>query len=357
MLPTSPRRLTVVEQLITRSRLPYSLGSLALSLIMGLPGLLLIGLLDTGDITIAAQRVFTPYTNRPAWTGILDPLVNTAIIFYMLLTIRFMRNKLATAETQLGSLTTDGGTSLHWIFHHVSSTRAQLATSLLLFISITLLPQTYPGSTNLTPTSPQAITAALIITAIFYVTVGTFVWVYISTLWGLHRFGKQPLRLKHYQEDRLLGTGAIGSLSLTLAISYYAVIGPVTFESLVLSPDPTGYATLFPLVLLGGIMFFLPQVSLHRQMQTTKEHEEQRVRAQLSQLTLQDKQKDSNRMEDLPHQVDRLIQLEMLRLNEKRLQEVPSWPFDKKTLEYFAAIFLSILTALLTRLLLAALNL
>ena len=104
-------------------------------------------------------------------------------------------------------------------------------------------------------------------------------------------------------------------------------------------------------------MFFLPQVSLHRQMQTTKEHEERRVRAQLSQLTLQDKQKDSNRMEDLPHQVDRLIQLEMLRLNEKRLQEVPSWPFDKKTLEYFAAIFLSILTALLTRLLLAALNL
>ena len=357
MLSTSSEQLTVVERLITRSRLPYSLGSLALSMLMGLPGLLLISLLDTGDITTAGQRVFTPYTNRPAWTGILDPVVNTAIIFYMLITIRFMRNKLNTTETKLASLAPDGETSLRRIFHHVSSTRAQFATALTLFISITLLPQTYLGSNMLTPTSPQAITAALIITAMFYVTVGTFVWVYISTLWGLHRFGKEPLHLTSYQEDRLLGAGAVGSLSLTLAISYYAVIAPTTFESLVLSPDPVGYATLFPLVLLGGIMFFLPMVSIHRQMRATKENDEQTLRNQLAQLRETNQQPSTGHQEDLPRQVDKLIRLEMLRLNEKRLQEVPSWPFDKRTLEYFAAIFLSILTALLTRLLLAALNL
>ena len=128
------------------------------------------------------------------------------------------------------------------------------------------------------------------------------------------------------------------------------------FAGRVSIPDLHGF---FAQMVLSTVSarFFLPQVSIHRQMQTAKENEEQKVRTQVSQLTLQDQQKGGNPSEDLPRQVDKLIQLEMLRLNEKRLQEVPGWPFDKKTLEYFAAIFLSILTALLTRLLLAALNL
>ncbi len=351
-------RPTLIEHFIALLRLPYLLGCLALALLMGFPGLVLGHLLDTWDLSTAAQRVLVAYSERPAWIGVLDLTLNAVIVFYMLLMIRYMRQKIVVAEPALVGLISGGEQKLHMIFGRVSSPRGQLASGLTIAILIQAFLQIYGGlSTYAGPSGPLAAVFSLFIGSLFYLTAGTFVWIYAASLWGLHRFGKESLTLKSFHEDRLLGVGAVGSLSRSLTLSYYTVFGPIAFESLILSPDLVGYATVFPFIMLGGVMFFLPVYSIHERMIAEKRREEESIGKKIAQL-LSTPDKPSQEDSQPGHgQVDKFIQLEMLRFSHQRLQDVPTWPYDKTTLQVFAAVFLSLLTALVTRLFLGAIGL
>jgi len=116
--PTAPgaEKLTLIEQLIDRLRLPYPAGCLVLAVMTGFLGALLSNLADTLDFNRAVEGVLSPYSQRATWSGVLDITVNTAIIFYMLIMIRYLRQKLVEMEPELIGLTPEGAKILRKVF-------------------------------------------------------------------------------------------------------------------------------------------------------------------------------------------------------------------------------------------------
>jgi len=334
--------------------LPYFLGCVVLASVMGPAGILLADYMDTGDMSVALSDILSPYSGHPSWTGLLDLSLVAFIIFWLLYMIRFMRLRLARAGPQLLSLSPETETTRK-IFGRVSEALPQLLVAAILF-AVTqtfLILVTGFSSSNITSGyfglgSPLS----YLIELLFYLTIGTFVWVYASSLWGIHRFGKEPLRLKPFYQDPLLGLGEMGTLSLYLAFAYFTVFGPVMLESLFLSPDPVGYATLFPFIILGGIMFFLPLNSIHQKMVKVKKREREDIEQRLADILtlLHNPSHNPDGAAATSSQIENLLKVEMLQVTQRSLDLVPSWPYDKATLERFTALFLSVASLLISQL-------
>src|SRR5207253_10345826 len=98
---------------------------------------------------------------------------------------------------------------------------------------------------------------------LFAVAWGTVFWVYMSSIYGLYVLGRQPLKLKAYSEDTMLGVRPIGYLSLHLAIVHLSVIalGAVATS---LYADLFTITSLITFVIIGGALFFLPLTNVHR---------------------------------------------------------------------------------------------
>jgi len=347
-------RPTLVEQIVLMFHLPYFLGCAVLAAVMGPAGILLADYMDTGSASAAATDILAPYSGHPNWTGLLDLSLVAFIIFWLLYMIRFMRLRLARASPELLSLSPKMETTRK-IFDRVSKAWPQVLVAAMLFAltQIFLVIVTGFSSSNITSGyfglgSPLS----YLIELLFYLTIGTFVWVYASSLWGIHRFGKEPLRLKPFYQDPLLGLGELGTLSLYLAIAYYTVFGQVMFESLFLSPDPIGYATLFPFIVLGGIMFFLPLNSIHQKMVKVKNREKENIERRLADILtlLHNPAHNPDGAAATSSQIENLLKVEMLQVTQRSLDQVPSWPYDKATLERFTALFLSVASLLISQL-------
>jgi hypothetical protein len=344
---------TLVEQIVSLFHLPYFLGCVVLSAVMGPAGILLADYMDTGNMSYAVSDILSPYSGHPGWIGLLDLSLVAFITFWLLYMIRFMRLRLARAGPQLISLSPKTEMTRK-IFGIVSKAWPQILVTAVLFGStqIFLVLVTGTSSSNITSGyfglgSPLS----YLIELLFYLTIGTFVWVYASALWGIHRFGKEPLRLKPFYQDPLLGLGEMGTLSLYLAFAYYTVFGPVMFESLFLSPDPVGYATLIPFVVLGGIMFFLPLNSIHQKMVKVKKRETENIEQKLADiLTILHNPAHIPDGAASSSQIENLLKVEMLQVTQRSLDQVPSWPYDKATFERFTALVLSVASVLISQL-------
>ncbi len=105
-----------------------------------------------------------------------------------------------------------------------------------------------------------------------YFVVFTFVWVYARSLLGLRDVCQKPLRLTAYYLDHLMGMRAFGSLSLSLAASFFVGLAlgtlwlNLTAKDVVLAAPPFFYAT-------GLVLFLLPLRSVHQQMAEKKRRE------------------------------------------------------------------------------------
>ena len=320
---------------------------------MGPAGILLADYLDTASTNYAINDILSPYSGRPGWIGILDLSVVAFITFWLLYMIRFMRLRLARAGPQLISLSPKTETTRK-VFGRVSEALPQIIVTVTLFASIQIFLVAVAGTSSSNITSGYfglGSPLSYLIEFLFYLTIGTFVWVYASSLWGIHRFGKEPLRLKPFYQDPLLGLGEMGTLSLYLAFAYYTVFGPVMFESLFLSPDPVGYATLFPFIILGAIMFFLPLNSIHKKMVKVRKRENENIEQKLSDLLtiLHNPTHNPDGAAATSSQVENLLRVEMLQVTQRSLDQVPSWPYDKATFERFTALVISVASLVISQ--------
>lgn len=203
-------------------------------------------------------------------------LANFAIFYG----IQDMRLGLVRPELDMVPLCPRGEEDFHKAFRRVSLPKPPilLATVFgLLIIIPTVLPES-PG-----PGTPSPVVGILRLITFFGV--ATFIWVYVSSLKGLHELGKGPLRLKAFYEDGMLGTRPIGSFSLHLAFSYLAPLGLVLLATTIL-PDPSSTALLTFLTVLGIVMFFLPLNSIHQTMLEAKRKEQASIRTRSLQLIL-----------------------------------------------------------------------
>ena len=75
------------------------------------------------------------------------------------------------------------------------------------------------------------------------------IWNYVATIWGVHRVGREALRLRPAVEDPMLGLRPLGSLSLGATFYYFGALAIIIAE-VTLSPDPVRPAYLAFLVVL-----------------------------------------------------------------------------------------------------------
>ncbi len=296
-----------------------------------------------------------PFYLTPVQTfegAILLQLVTFSLIFYQLYMIRYMRLKLVTTESVLMPLSPQGEETLHKAFGRVSNTRPIVLMTVAPLIVVLVV--SFPGLQRSQGLSYTLYTVASYV--MFSLTIGPFIWVYIASLWGLHTFGKEPLKLKPLHEDPMLGVRPTGSLSLSLVSVFFGGT-IVSTVAQIISPSPSYIPTSIWFTVLGAAMFFLPLNSIHRRMQQEKQREQASVRSQFNALTDASNNPHLDGPESVLIPLKTLVTFEVLKLNERRVSAMPTWPFDTRILSRFAAIILSVITIILARIITITLHL
>ena len=274
--------------------------------------------------------------------------------FYMFYVIRYMRLKVVRAESELLPLCPDGEESFHRAFGRIGQRKSQvffwlLVGSLNILYFFRLF--RFTGQVYLTLTVANML--------LFAVAWGTVFWVYMSSIYGLYVLGRQPLKLKAYSEDTMLGVSPIGYLSLHLAIVYLSVIalGAVATS---LYADLFTITSLITFVIIGGALFFLPLTSVHRLMLRARLREHSLLRSQFNQLvTIPEDQVPSSSettLSDLHALLSDLKGLIALEIVERKAVSMPTWPFDSKVLGQLTLVIASATATIIAQIILLALN-
>jgi len=299
--------------------------------------LLLTRFLDTVNVE-TALAVFGPLS----WQNISTfSFANFVLLFYAAYGVRYMRSRATATLSEVESLMPkSGGKTLHDVFSPVCSMLPALIVSMLIaVVSLVSFPDQGQHAAG-----PISLALVVISFPFVYLAYGTFIWVYCSSVNCLYNLGKQPLRLAEFYEDSHLGMKPFGSLSLSLALVYFAGLGLVFF-SFISIPPPLEFA--LGVMILGGlVLFFLPMNILHRRMQDKKRLERQKLNARHRRLL------DSI---GEPVQSIQTIEAKNLRhilevdLINKQVNSISEWPFDTRTLTWLSAIVLTVVASIITK--------
>ncbi len=273
--------------------------------------------------------------------GIAAQTIWTTTLFAVLYIPRFMRLRLQSYEMDLVPISPSGSETLQKAFGGIYRLRPAVAVSVV--IGALSLPYFYfqtnqiPGAATLVYVTISSVVVSLVF--------GTFIWVYFRSLWGLYKLGKEPLKLTAYDEDPMLGVRPIGSISLSLFLSYILIVGFIAL-GLGISPDPVSLSLVLVLALLGGFMFFLPLNSIHRKMLGEKRRELKKMAQTLSRVSRGLENGANQRAEDL---LQSIRDAQVLQMQREIILSVPTWPFDTGILGRFAAVILTVIGILLSR--------
>jgi len=99
-------------------------------------------------------------------------------------------------------------------------------------------------------------------------------------------------------------------------------------------------------------MFFLPLNSIHQKMVKVKKRETENIEQRLAEILtlLHNPSHNPDGAAPTSNQIENLLKVEMLQVTQRSLDQVPSWPYDKATLERFTALFLSVASLLISQL-------
>ena len=358
-----------MEWLIGLIPLPYVAACLLLTILLSYPGLALVFYLD-GRLT---DLVSFPSNPVEQLTFVVGMIVNALIFFYLFFTVRFMRLKVVETSEQLRPLSRDQGETFERIFAPLSSFWPPLIIGIVAVAFLHLLLSFSQGGDAFPsllaflflrappPDIGPFRTAQLLVNnGLFVAAIGTFVWVYFRTLWGLHLLGREPLSLKTYREDSMLGLRPIGSLSLVFTGIYFVWLVLLALSSL---PNPTLFDVVYPipLIALGVVMFFLPLTNVHRAMTTQRRKEQSLLREWFNKILGETNPPGSERREGSLVEVSKLLSelrgvmvLDMLRGD---VAETPTWPFDTVIIRRFVVLVSSITTSLIAHMVQVSLGL
>src|SRR2546428_13987201 len=129
---------------------------------------------------------------------------------------------------------------------------------------------------GLIATSPVSLVGITILSAIAFMIYGAAFGVYLSGFWGVSRFGREPLRLKKFYEDRMLGLRPLGQIVVSSA-AIFSVAITITLGASLITGDVPSLAINLTIVAIGLSMNFLPLVGIHRRMVGAKEEEEAKI--------------------------------------------------------------------------------
>jgi len=348
-----PERPTLVERAIGRVRLPYVVTAFFVGSVFGVPGVLLVRLLEWGSVTQALGQ-----TGPSENTVLLANAVfwNTILVF-VLLAIRLMRLRILAAESRLLPVLPDGERSFHRAFGRVSSTRIVVILSVC--SGLLSAPQ-FPNLGGIISPDMKPLELGLrVIGFVLFVPIyTTLVWVYYSAIYGLWTLGRGPLALRPYYEDPMRGLRPFGSLSLSLSLVYFAVIALLNL-ALATGPGPAFQYLVGGLVaLVPGVVFFLfPLHGVHRHMVRERDRligdARRRVADHVRIETAEYARNPTGGSETLLASIDvrlaRMTDSLEADLAKREASALPTWPFDTSMIGRLVVIVLSVTAALISR--------
>lgn len=303
--------------------------------------------LDTGSLDQAFQFTFNQFPQGngiPAVVsttyGVLTQLTWTLTLFVVLYLPRPLTARLLAYGESLVPLSSDGDALVKRVFSGLYRVRPVLIVLVPLTLTSVQYLQTQALHTVGLVSNVYLIFSNTLVTLLF----SAFIWLYFRGLWALYKLGKEPLSLKSVETDVMFGLRPIGSISFTLFLSYFCVIG-LSVVGVYISPDPISVSALFILSILGGAMFFLPLNSFHKRMVLEKRNEERKLYQRLSSVS----QGAETGGESEVALLKSLREVQLLQIHKDRLSKAPTWPFDTGVFGRFAAIILSITAILLSK--------
>jgi hypothetical protein len=298
------------------------------------PGLILSRYVDSLSID-KALSIFGQVTLQNVF---VFSLANFIIPLYAFYGTRYMRVKIVDTIPKLEPVTVSEKATLTKLFDSVSSIWPALVLAGV-FGTVSLV--SLPGQTSHALGYVSAI-IKIVGFCFIMLSYGTFIWMYVSSIRGLHRLGKERLRFISYYHDAHMGMKSMGTLSLSFAWVYFVGI-TLTFFSVNPLPLPILLVVLV-LIVLGILLFFLPAYTVHQKMVHEKHAAERALRNRLSRIM-----RSLDRREESPEEIEDLFMFQVL---EQKVRMISEWPFDAKTLNWFSAIVLTVLGTEVTRLVL-----
>ena len=289
------------------------------------------------------QSLLTTYFNPGLGTfhqpfDLVYRAVLVALFCYLLLAIRFMHRRLEVARSQVPLATDHPSPVFDKAFRWANSLVPPLGLAIAWLVAYSVL-FFADGQTIDLSFAPIFVLDALVATGRVLI-VFTFVWVYLASLYGLHRLSRQPLVFRRHHEDRLLGMGAFGSLSLSLAVCYFVGLALGFLLVQLASADPVLYTGKHdPAFVLGGALvasgvalFFLPLRAVHARMEHEKRRERERLDAWYG--TLFAGEPRAARSEDMETTLRDVRNIAAFQTMERHVEAIHTWPFDTKTLGF-----------------------
>ncbi len=336
---TGPEKPTIIERVVNLLPGPFLIKCLIFWTIFGTPGMVLTRYLDTFNFdTVGALFGQLAPQNIAVFS-----MANFVMPFYAFCGTWYMRRKILGTMPELEPATASGTKALHDAFSQISKPAPALILGVLFaVVSIVSFPAQSMHVVGY---------LSLIVKAGGFgfgmLGYGTFIWMYASSIRGLHQLGKHHLHFVSFYEDEHLGMRPLGTISLSLALVYFLGIGLVFFSA---TPVPIALlASLLGLILLGVVLFFLPLHVVHEKMAKEKHSAEKLLKKRLSQLITTIDQEDQSSSE--------ITDMLLFQTLEQKVSKISDWPFDTVTLSWFSAIVITVLGTIITRYLLIFLGL
>ena len=351
---SGPHKATFVERVVGSLRIPHVFGSLLMAFLLGPPGAILSTFVHTGDIFEAFDRVVGLFFGSPLpfLQGYLGLSLLFILFYYLLYMIQFMRQRLESAESQLASILPEGEETFEAIFGSVSKSTPPIAFAVLftLVIAFQCVPE-LPDNFPIFCVSNLNKVFLLLAWPFWFVTFCTFVWVYVGSVRGLYELGRK-VKLKSFNEDKMLGVRPVGSLSLSLTYTYFVGLIILGLLPTILQPEASflGYLVVLALcALVGLILFFLPQFALHRKMVEAKEAEQELLRRELSRVVkvTGEEKDDVESTTEIKDALERLTTVLHVDITKDELENIPTWPFDTQIIGRLAGMAMSIIIVII----------
>ncbi|MBN1248578.1 MAG: hypothetical protein JXC32_13040 [Anaerolineae bacterium] len=337
-----PERPTLVERVLALLPLPYGWAAVLVAALLGPPGSLLIGFLETGDLEASMSAFFYGHLPERRWQEILSIILWFAFYTILFWTIAYARRSVIKSRKALTPRLSEPG-AFDAAFGHVS----WLLPALLIGFAIeALFIGDYRARLASAP-GPVSTVYEAVSGPPLYLMSGTAIWVYASAVWGLFRLGKGSLRLKPFYEDESMGLKPMAKLSLSLSAAYFGLL-LIMGLMLLIGPVRTEYViTVATLLVLGLVLFFLPLIGAHRRMKAEKKALREAVRARWEEI-LAGTLTPTEDEEDEPRTFDpgAVLALEAL---ERKVAAAQTWPVDVPILSKLGVMALSIILALVTQ--------
>ena len=342
-------RPTIGERVILGLHLGYALDCLVLALLLEVV-LPLGGIaLDLGSLDAAVRQAFPGGSFLESMREVLLAGFGVAFYVFLFFVIGNTRRRLLAARSTIAPLLVGGPETFNRVFGEVHRKLPVLGLTFAFGIVFV-----FPGWSG--PASPgifQVGAMAVQLTLQCFLD-ACALWVFFCALRGLHRLGKEELKLVPYYEDKMLGLGPLGSLSIVTSFLYFALVS-LTIPQVLLSsaaPSPLLLAFLAFLFLFGAAMFILPLLRIHGLMVEEKRRAEAEVRRQASRFHAiggATSNPDPNSEAGMPHLLADLRELLVSQSAERKIAELRTWPFDAAVVRRIAAITATGITVIVGR--------